>query len=80
MEPTATFTLRDWIYLAGLGLTAGTFVWKLTTDTNIARYRETIAFIEKREKQMRERWIKLRAGSFSGSELEEEFRVFFNQL
>lgn len=29
---------------------------------------------------MRERWEKLKAGTLAGSELEEEFRIFFNQL
>lgn len=77
---SSMFTIKDWIYLVGLGLTAGTFVWKLITDTSIARFRETIAYIEKREEKMRERWAKLKAATLSGSELEEEMRVFFNQL
>ena len=50
------FGLKDWIYLAGLALTAGTFVWKLRADMALARFRETVAFIEKREKDMRDRW------------------------
>lgn len=80
MEPTALFNLKDYIYLAGLGLTAGTFVWKLRTDTRLARYRETVAFIEKREKDMRERWKSITHGDLVGGDLEEALRVFVGQL
>jgi hypothetical protein len=85
MEPAAAaatnlFGLKDWIYLAGLALTAGTFVWKLRVDSSLARYRETVAFIEKREKDMRERWRNIQRGSLVGGELEDEIYIFMGQL
>jgi len=74
------FGIKDWIYLAGLALTAGTFAWKLRLDSNLARYRETVAFIEKRERDMRERWSNIQKGNLVGGALEDEIYVFMGQL
>ena len=78
--PEALFTLKDWIYLIGLGLTAGTFIWKLQVDAALARYRETVAFIEKREKDMRDRWAGICKGPTTEGSLEEEIYIFTGQL
>lgn len=78
---TTLFGLKDWIYLVGLALTAGTFAWKLRADAQLARYREAVAFIEKRERDMRERWAKIERENLAGETLDEdETYVFMGQL
>jgi hypothetical protein len=71
---------RDFFAFAALFVTVVTFVWKLTADTKIARYRETVAFIEKREAEMRKRWRDITLGNATGDVLEEETRVLLGQL
>lgn len=81
MTPTeAMFSGKDWIYLVGLVVTVGTFMWKLITDTKYARYRETVAFVEKREKEMRERWARIKGQTGSQTEIEDDVYVFMGQL
>lgn len=72
--------VRDFVAFAALFVTVLTFVLKLTADTKIARYRETVAFIEKREAEMRKRWRDITLGTVTGGDLEEETRVLIGQL
>jgi hypothetical protein len=72
--------VRDFVAFAALFVTVLTFVLKLTADTKIARYRETVAFIEKREAEMRKRWRDINLGNVTGGDLEEETRILIGQL
>lgn len=45
---------RDWITLVGLCVAFVTFWWKLKTDSAAARYRETIAYLDKHTKDLDE--------------------------
>lgn len=73
--------IKDWVWLITLAVTLGTFYKRLNTDTRLARYRETIGFIEKREKDKRERW-KLICGHMDTAFKvpDEEALVFFGHL
>lgn len=73
--------IKDWVWLITLAATLGMFYKRLNTDTNFARYRETIGFIEKREKDKRERW-KLICGHMDTAFKvpDDEALVFFGHL
>jgi hypothetical protein len=72
--------VRDFISFAALFVAVVSFVWKLSADTRTARYRETVAFIERREAEMRNRWRDITFGNLAGGELEEQTRIFVGQL
>jgi hypothetical protein len=82
------FTLRDWLYLAGiavtasgLALTTSMFVWKLRVDAKYARYRETIAFMEKREEDMRLRWARISdPNGLTSGEIERDLYTLLGHL
>ncbi len=80
MAADTVFAGKDWIYLAGVLVTFATFIWKLSADSKYARYRETIAFMEKREKDMRDRWTRISQRTGSEKEIEDDVYVFMEQL
>lgn len=71
---------RDWIYLAGLIITFGTFWLKLANDIKFARYRETINYIERREDKKRDQWSRIESLLDSGSAYDQDIYIFLGQL
>ncbi len=71
---------RDIIAFTALLVSVVAFVGKLNVDSRTARYRETVAFIEKREADMRARWKDITRGNVTGGEREDALYVFFGQL
>lgn len=54
------FSNRDWAYLIVSALTIfialGTFIWRLRADLKIARYRETLAYFDKKYDTLNKEW------------------------
>ena len=48
--------LKDCVCIAGPVILLTTFVWKLVVDTKLARYRETISFLEKKDDVIKKEW------------------------
>lgn len=71
---------RDFIAFAALLVSVIAFVGKLNADTRVARFRETVAFIEKREAEMRSSWKDISLGRLTGVALEDELHIFFGRL
>jgi len=69
-----------WLFIIGWAITVGTFYWKLNTDTKYARYRETVAYIEKLEESMRKKWGKISDRSVNIEDKSDEVYAFFAQL
>jgi hypothetical protein len=75
-----TIEARDLIAFTAVLVSVIAFVAKLNADSRTARYRETVAFIEKREADMRKRWKEISRGNVIGAAMEEELYVFLGQL
>ena len=71
---------RDWITLAGLIFAAFTFLWKLKTDATVARYRETIGFLDKNTPFLFEKWNELVITEKSGAPIEDIAREMLGFL
>jgi hypothetical protein len=71
---------KDWIYLAGLIITFGTFWLKLANDIKFARYRETINYIERREEKKREQWVRIQNLLTSDNPFDNDAYIFLGQL
>jgi len=74
------FLQLPWLLIIGWLTTAGTFYWKLTTDTRYSRYRETVAYIEKREAALRDRWKKISDKNVDIADKSDDVYWFFAQL
>jgi Domain of unknown function (DUF4760) len=76
--------IKDWLYLLGLVVTLGTFAWKLDSDRKHARFRETIGYLEKRDKDVAETWRRIRSAIDSDAahsvSLDQDLHAFFAQL
>lgn len=63
------FSNRDWAYLIVSLLTIfialGTFIWRLRADLKIARYRETLAYFDKKYETLNEEWDEIERGAAS---------------
>jgi len=63
------FSNRDWAYLIVSALTIfialGTFIWRLRADLKIARYRETLAYLDKRYDALNQEWGAIDGGTAS---------------
>ena len=79
-EIQQSFFNLPWLLIVGWLLLAGTFYWKLTTDTKYARYRETVAYIEKRESALQDKWKKISDANISIADKSDEVYSFFAQL
>lgn len=60
------FSNRDWAYLIVSTLTIfialGTFIWRLRVDSKIAKYRETLAYLDKRYDTLNQEWSVIEGG------------------
>lgn len=63
------FSNRDWAYLIVSALTIfialGTFILRLRADLKIARYRETLAYFDKKYETLNEEWDEIERGAAS---------------
>ena len=70
----------DFIAFTALLVTVIAFVKNLNSNTRIARFRETVNYIEKKEGETRTRWQKCQVGTATPSELEEELWIHLGQM
>jgi hypothetical protein len=71
---------RDFIAIVTVVVSIIALVINLWANTRMARYRETIAYIEKREGGFRQQWEEIQHGTLSAAERTEKTRSLLNQL
>ncbi len=74
------FSSRDWAYLIVSALTIfialGTFIWRLRADLKIARYRETLAYFDKKYDTLNKEWDDIKRGTANY----ETMKQYLNRL
>lgn len=74
------FSNKDWAYLIVSALTIsvalGTFIWRLCADLKIARYRETLAYFDKKYDILNDEWKDIESDSASY----ETKKAYLNRL
>jgi hypothetical protein len=76
----SSVALRDWLQLIAIVAGIGSFIWKLNADTRMARYRETIGFLEKRTQALEEGWKAIKVAAASDADYEELAKKMFAML
>jgi hypothetical protein len=71
---------RDFIAIAALFVSIVALVVNLRANTKMARYRETISYIDKRDEGLRKQWQELQSTDLTPDERTEKIRTLLNQL
>lgn len=72
--------LRDWLQLLAIIAGIGSFIWKLNADTRMARYRETVGFLEKRTPALEADWKAVKEAVASGETCEDAAKKMLAML
>ncbi|MEN9619013.1 MAG: hypothetical protein RL406_1250 [Pseudomonadota bacterium] len=72
--------VKDFAYLATPAIALGTFWIKWYADLKIARYRETIAYIDKHEASLKDGWCTIQASSTNLQLVSDELSSFISRL